>query len=101
MKTQTLVLAGATLLASACASVTSSEDAALLARALQHVKPLPADAGSAQRPLTPERIALGRALFFEPRLSVDDRISCATFGCAGCHSGATVRSAARATRSSA
>ena len=78
MKTKTLVLVAAALLASACASVTSSEDAALLARAQQHFKPLPADAGTAERPLTPERVALGRALFFEPRLSVDDRISCAT-----------------------
>ena len=78
MKTKTLVLVVAALLASACASVTSSEDAALLARAQQHFKPLPADAGTAERPLTPERVALGRALFFEPRLSVDDRISCAT-----------------------
>jgi cytochrome c peroxidase len=31
-------------------------------------------------PLTPEKIALGRRLFFDPRLSVDGTISCA-----GCH----------------
>ena len=75
---KTPFLAAAALLASACASLMSSEDAALLARAQQLFKALPADAGSAQRPLSPERIALGRALFFEPRLSADDRISCAT-----------------------
>ena len=78
MKTSAWVIAGVTLLVGACASIATSEDAQLLARAQQLFKPLPADAGSAQRPLSPERIALGRALFFEPRLAVDNRISCAT-----------------------
>jgi len=66
--------AGASLLAAE-----DSEDA-LLARAQQMFKPLPADAGTAQRPLTPERIALGRALFFETRVSSDGKGSCG-----GCH----------------
>ena len=78
MKPTPWILAGAALIATACASVTSSEDAALLARAQQLFKPLPADAGTPERPLGKERIELGRALFFEPRLSLDDRISCAT-----------------------
>lgn len=77
MRTSTFLLAGATLL-TACASVTTSEDAALLARAQQTFKPLPADAGTAQYTLGKDRVELGRALFFEPRLAVDDRISCAT-----------------------
>ncbi len=69
----------AALLVSACASVTpTGDDAALLARARQLFAPLPANAATPERPLTPERIQLGRALFFEPRLSADDRISCAT-----------------------
>ena len=78
MTTRVLMLAGAALLASACASTMTSDDAALLARARLVFKPLPADASTAERPLSPEKIALGRALFFEPRLSVDDRISCST-----------------------
>ncbi len=78
MKTKSMQIIGALLLLAACASITTNEDAQLLVRAQQHFKPLPADAGSAQRPLSAQRIALGRALFFEPRLSVDDRISCAT-----------------------
>ena len=73
-----LVIAGATLLIGACASITSIEDTQLLARAQQIFKPLPADASTPQRPLSPERVALGRALFFEPRLSSDGRISCAS-----------------------
>ena len=66
------------MIAIACASVASSDDAALLARARQLFKPLPADAATPERPLGKERVELGRALFFEPRLSLDDRISCAT-----------------------
>ncbi len=53
-----------------------NEDA-LLARAQQVFKPLPADAGTPQRPLTPERVELGRLLFFENRVSTDGRVSCA------------------------
>lgn len=72
------LLAGAALVAVACASAPTADDAALLARAQALFKPLPADAGTPERPLSKERIELGRILFFEPRLAVDDRISCAT-----------------------
>jgi len=51
-------------------------DASLLARAQALFKPLPADAGTRERPLTPERVALGRALFFETRVSTDGKQSC-------------------------
>lgn len=78
MKTTTRVgVVGAALLAAACASMMSTEDAALLARAQKVFQPLPADAATAQRPITAERVALGHALFFEPRVSIDNRISCA------------------------
>lgn len=71
--------AAAVVLLTNCVTLApSGDDLALLGRAQQVFKPLPVDAGSVQSPLSPERIALGRALFFEPRLSVDDRISCAT-----------------------
>lgn len=66
--------AGASLLAAE-----DNEDA-LLARAQQTFKPLPADAGTPERPLTPERVALGRSLFFETRVSSDGKGSCG-----GCH----------------
>ena len=40
-------------------------------------KPLPDDMGTAEFPITPERVALGRALFFDPRPSLDGTVSCA------------------------
>ncbi|MEO8037801.1 MAG: cytochrome c peroxidase [Betaproteobacteria bacterium] len=51
-------------------------DETLLTRARALFKALPADAGSPEHPLTPERIALGRALFFETRVSSDGKQSC-------------------------
>ena len=69
---------GAGLIAAAAAGI-AAEDAeqALLARAQAIFKPLPADAGTPERPITPERVELGRALFFETRVSTDGRQSCA------------------------
>ena len=72
------ILVAAVSIATACTSIPSSDNTALLARAQQLFKPLPVDASTPERPLVKERIELGRALFFEPRLSVDNRISCAT-----------------------
>ena len=53
------------------------DDTALHARAGQLFAPLPAQAGSAAHPVTAERVALGRMLFFEPRVSLDGTTSCA------------------------
>jgi len=39
-------------------------------------KALPKDAAAAEFPITPERVELGRKLFFGPRISVDGRLSC-------------------------
>ena len=66
----------------AVASALTAEDNedALLGRAQQTFKPLPANASTPERPLTPERVALGRALFFETRVSTDGKGSCG-----GCH----------------
>lgn len=50
---------------------------ALLERARQSFKPLPADAGTAAYPLTPARVELGRKLFYETRVSTDGKQSCA------------------------
>jgi len=59
--------------------VVAAEDSqqALLERARQLFKPLPADASTPERPLTPDRVVLGKALFFEPRVSNDGVVSCA------------------------
>lgn len=56
---------------------TATDDAALHARAGQLFAPLPTHAGSAEHPASPQRVALGRLLFFEPRVSLDGTASCA------------------------
>jgi len=78
-KTKSLVLITAGVLAAATwgASAANDGEQALLARAQAIFKPLPKDASTPDRPVTPERVELGRALFFEPRVSSDGRQSCA------------------------
>lgn len=49
---------------------------AVLQQAQALFKPLPANMGTAEFPITPERVALGRALFFDPRASLDGTVSC-------------------------
>ncbi len=68
------------LMAGAAALTAADTEDELLARAQQLFKPLPADASTPQRPITPARVALGRALFFETRISSDGKGSCG-----GCH----------------
>jgi cytochrome c peroxidase len=78
-KNRAIVILAIGVVAGVCASVVADDDTdrALLERAQQLFKPLPKDAGTAEYPVTPERVALGRALFFEPRVSTDGVISCA------------------------
>jgi cytochrome c peroxidase len=53
------------------------EDAAALAKeAHKHFQPLPGDAANRESPVTPERVKLGRMLFFDPRISVNGTGSC-------------------------
>lgn len=61
-------------------SLANDEDA-LLSQAKAIFKPLPKDAATAEYPLTPERVALGKALFFESRIASDGTTSCVR-----CHS---------------
>ncbi|MEF3046378.1 cytochrome-c peroxidase [Pseudotabrizicola sp. L79] len=54
-------------------------------RALGEFRPLPSTLPAVKdNPLTPEKIALGKALFFDPRLSASG-----VFSCASCHNLAT------------
>ncbi len=78
-RTKTVLLLACIGLVAASAAVVSAEDAeqALLERARQVFKPLPPDASTPERPITPARVALGKALFFEPRVSADGGVSCA------------------------
>lgn len=70
--------AGAAALALAVSGALAADDgqAGLLKQAQALFKPLPADFATKQFPVTAERVALGRALFFDPRISVDGTVSC-------------------------
>jgi cytochrome c peroxidase len=59
-------------------SAVTADDAALLKQAQEIFRPLPRDMGTPEFPVTKERAHLGRLLFFDPRLSVDANVSCAT-----------------------
>jgi cytochrome c peroxidase len=59
---------------------TASNDGQLLKDAQRVFKPLPKDAATPDFPITPERVELGRMLFFDPRISIDG-----TVGCSRCH----------------
>ena len=50
----------------------------LMAKARQLFNPLPPDMATEEFPITPARADLGRKLFFDPRLSLDGTVSCAT-----------------------
>ena len=52
-------------------------DAGLLKDAQRLFKPLPKDMGTRESPVMPERVSLGRKLFFDPRISADGAVSCA------------------------
>lgn len=54
----------------------ADDDDALIKRASLILGPLPASMPSEQNPITPEKVKLGKILFYEPRISVDGTISC-------------------------
>src|SRR5215831_14579868 len=69
----------AALLAGGAFQWLGAEDSgALLAQARTIFKPLPRDMGTPEFPTTPARVALGHALFFDPRWTVEGNVSCAT-----------------------
>lgn len=53
-------------------------EAPLMEKANQVFKPLPQDMATEEFPINATRVALGRKLFFDPRLSLDGTVSCAT-----------------------
>jgi cytochrome c peroxidase len=60
----------------AAKSASASDDADLLKDARSLFQPLPKDMATAEFPVTPERVLLGRMLFFDPRISADGTGSC-------------------------
>jgi cytochrome c peroxidase len=56
----------------------AEDEAELLKRAQELFQPLPKDMATPEFPVTKERADLGRKLFFDPRLTVDGSMSCAS-----------------------
>jgi cytochrome c peroxidase len=57
-------------------SALARDDADLLKEAQSLFQPLPKDIATTEFPVTPERVRLGRKLFFDPRIAVDGTVSC-------------------------
>ncbi len=55
----------------------AESDNELLKEAQSLFQPLPKDMATPEFPITPERVTLGRKLFFDPRISIDGTVSCA------------------------
>ena len=66
----------AVLMANSASGRDAADDADLLKQARVHFQPLPNDFATTEFPATPERVRLGRVLFFEPRVSIDGTVSC-------------------------
>jgi cytochrome c peroxidase len=60
-------------------------DQDLLKQARETFEALPTSMATADNPVTPERVALGRHLFFDKRLSLDGSVSCETCHLPGLH----------------
>jgi cytochrome c peroxidase len=73
---RSLAVFGVALTLALTATAGRSSDESLRDEARKVFKPLPKTMPSADNPLTPEKVALGRLLFFEPRVSVDGTVSC-------------------------
>jgi cytochrome c peroxidase len=72
------VLIGALLVTGVFQWLRAEEETALLQQAQALFKPLPQDMGTPEFPTTLGRVALGRALFFDPRWTAEENVSCAT-----------------------
>ena len=68
-----MIVIGAGIAPSARPAAAADE---LLEQARQTFGALPENMATAQYPVTPARVELGRKLFFEPRVSVDGAVSC-------------------------
>ena len=71
------VATAAGLVATSALARDQGDDAELLKEARGLFRPLPKDMGTAEFPVAPGRVRLGRALFFDPRISVNGTMSCA------------------------
>ncbi len=60
----------------AVSTVLAAEEDALINKASQALGALPASMPSEENPITPEKVKLGKVLFYEPRISADGTVSC-------------------------
>jgi cytochrome c peroxidase len=70
------MLAAATVLAGACVGRTAQPDESLVKQARDVFGVLPDVMTRPENPLTPEKVALGKMLFYEKRISADGTVSC-------------------------
>jgi cytochrome c peroxidase len=68
----------ASVLAISLMRTVADDNADLLKRAQELFQPLPKDMATPEFPITRERADLGRKLFFDPRMTVDGNMSCAS-----------------------
>ena len=73
-----LALAAGAFLMFPSLALSDNADQALIAKANALFTPLPATSALENTELTPVRVSLGKALFFETRVSSDGRLGCAT-----------------------
>jgi cytochrome c peroxidase len=71
------IVAGTVAVLASSASA-AADDAALLKEAQELFQPLPKDTSASGTGAMKDRITLGRLLFFDPRITVDGNVSCAT-----------------------
>jgi len=77
MTTQYLFVAGSIALLVASSAI-AADDAALLKEALKIFQPLPKDTSGPGATPAKEQVVLGRLLFFDPRITAEGDVSCAT-----------------------
>src|SRR5260370_4039298 len=69
-----IVAIGTSMIVATVPTRGAGSDAQLLKDAQRVFTPLPKNAATADSPITPERVELGRKLFFDPRISVDGTV---------------------------
>jgi cytochrome c peroxidase len=78
MRKLNLCVAGIALLVAIPPATSAATDAERLKQAQELFQPLPPDMATPDSPTTPERVELGRKLFFDPRMTIDSNVSCAS-----------------------
>ena len=73
-----LCFAGIALLVVVVPATATESEAERLKQAQGLFQPLPRDMATPDAPITPQRVDLGRLLFFDPRLTVDADLSCSS-----------------------